>query len=83
MALLSSGDVGPTRECFLPSKLGTGLIFVVLSRPASPAAGQRWADDPSEFHHEGVRAYPDPPLHPLGGKGDKSIPKRNGFGQGR
>ncbi len=43
---------------------GTGLFFVVLSRPAAPAAGQRLADDPSEFHHEGVRPYPDPPLHP-------------------
>ena len=45
MALLSSGDVGPTRECFLPSKLGTDLFFVVLSRPALAAAGQRLADD--------------------------------------
>ncbi len=32
-----------------PEKLGTGLFFVGLSRPASPVAGQRLADDPSEL----------------------------------
>ena len=31
------------------NKLGTGLFFGVLSRPAAPAAGQLLADDPSEL----------------------------------